>query len=118
MHPKDAEGIANSTDPDQTAPMIWVCTVCPDLSVQKLRKITVFTVPFLNIHLFCLSDILGYNAISGEEVCLSTTSCLLKSIQNPHILINDISFHHSDHCLDTSFEYKDNIIFEKLVLKC
>ena len=43
MHPKDAEGIANSVDPDQTAPsLIWVCTVCPDLSVRKLRKIMVF----------------------------------------------------------------------------
>ena len=41
MHPKDAEGIANSVDLDQTAPPIWVCTVCPDLSVRKLRKITV-----------------------------------------------------------------------------
>ena len=43
MHPKNAQGIANSVDPDQTAPsLIWVCTVCPDLSVQKLRKITVY----------------------------------------------------------------------------
>ena len=46
MHPKDAEGIANSVDPDQTAPdqtapLIWVCTVCPDLSVRKLRNIMV-----------------------------------------------------------------------------
>ena len=44
MHPKDAEGIANSVDPDQTAPrsrLIWVCTVCPDMSIRKLRKITV-----------------------------------------------------------------------------
>ena len=35
MHPKDAEGIANSIDPDQTAPrssLIWVCIVCPVLS--------------------------------------------------------------------------------------
>ena len=39
MHPKDAAGIANSVDPDQTAP-IWVCTVCPDLSVRKFRIIT------------------------------------------------------------------------------
>ena len=37
MRPKDADGIANSVDPDQTAPrsslirssLIWVCTVCP-----------------------------------------------------------------------------------------
>ena len=41
MHPKDAAEIANSVDPDQTAPLIWVCTVCSDLSVQKLRNITV-----------------------------------------------------------------------------
>ena len=46
MHPKDAEGIANSVDPDQTrSSLIWVCTVCPDLSVRKLRKITVFFFP-------------------------------------------------------------------------
>ena len=42
MHLKDAEGIANSVDPDQTS-LIWVCTVCPDLSVRKLRNITVST---------------------------------------------------------------------------
>ena len=39
--PKGANGIANSEDPDQTAPLgaVWsgVCTVCPDLSVRKLR---------------------------------------------------------------------------------
>ena len=34
MSPNDADGIANSVDPDQTA-------LCPDLSVRKLRKITV-----------------------------------------------------------------------------
>ena len=28
MHPKDAEGIANSVDPDQA--LIWICTVCTD----------------------------------------------------------------------------------------
>ena len=38
----DANGIAKSEDPDQTASsLIWVCTVCPDLSVRKLRVITV-----------------------------------------------------------------------------
>ena len=52
MSPNDADGMANSVDPDQTAPLgaadcssrsslIWVCTVCPDLSVRKLRIITV-----------------------------------------------------------------------------
>ena len=46
MCPKDAEWIANSVDPDQTAPLgavclIWVYTVCPGLSIWKLRIITV-----------------------------------------------------------------------------
>ena len=37
MPPKDADEIGNSEDPDQTAPdPLGVCTVCPDLSVQKL----------------------------------------------------------------------------------
>ena len=40
MSPKDAEGIANSVDRDETA-LLWVCTVCPYLSVQRLRIITV-----------------------------------------------------------------------------
>ena len=39
-----ANGRANSADPDQTqsrSSLIWVCTVCPDLSVPKFRVITV-----------------------------------------------------------------------------
>ena len=40
IHSKDADRMANSVDPDQTAP-IWVYTVCLDLSVQKIRIITV-----------------------------------------------------------------------------
>ena len=39
---KDANGIANSEDPDQTAPrsgLILVCTVCPDLSVRNLGSL-------------------------------------------------------------------------------
>ena len=49
MSPKNADGFANSVDLDQTAPLsslIWVLTVCPDLSVQKLRIITVSTVAY------------------------------------------------------------------------
>ena len=44
MGRKDADGIANSVDPDQTAPrssLSWVYTVCPNLPVRKLRIITV-----------------------------------------------------------------------------
>ena len=34
MHPKDADRIANNVDPDQTrSSLIWVYTVCPELSV-------------------------------------------------------------------------------------
>ena len=33
----DAEGMANSADPEhQTAHLIWIFTVCPNLSIQKL----------------------------------------------------------------------------------
>ena len=39
MSPNDADGMANSVDPDQ----IWVSTVCPGISVWKLRIITVPT---------------------------------------------------------------------------
>ena len=42
---KGGDGIANSVDPDQTAPrssLFWVCTVCSDLSVPILRTFTVF----------------------------------------------------------------------------
>ena len=47
MGPKDAEGMAKSVDPDQTAPLgdsssrsslIWVYTVCPDMSFRKLKE--------------------------------------------------------------------------------
>ena len=41
MHPKYADGMANGVDPDQTAPLILVYTLCLDLNVQKLRIITV-----------------------------------------------------------------------------
>ena len=39
MSPNDADGMANSVDPDQ----IWVSTVCPGIPVRKLRIITVPT---------------------------------------------------------------------------
>ena len=42
MSPNDADGMANSVDPDQTSrsSLIWVCTVCPGISVWKLKIIT------------------------------------------------------------------------------
>ena len=41
---KGGDGIANSVDPDQTAPrssLFWVSTVCSDLSVPLPRTFTV-----------------------------------------------------------------------------
>ena len=44
MSPNDADGMANSVDPDQTrSSLIWVCTVWLDLPVRKLRNITVIS---------------------------------------------------------------------------
>ena len=45
MHPKAADGIANTVDPDQTAPseadpFIHCLPIKTELSVQKLRIIT------------------------------------------------------------------------------
>ena len=39
MHLEDAGGMANSVDPDQTAPLsslIWICTICLDLFIEFL----------------------------------------------------------------------------------
>ena len=62
MCPKCADGMANSVDTDQTAP-IWVCTVCPDLSVRKLRIITV-QVGISNAKLGIVICSMGVEAIS------------------------------------------------------
>ena len=44
MSPNDADGMANSVDPDPTrSSLIWVCTVWLDLPVRKLRNITVIS---------------------------------------------------------------------------
>ena len=42
MHPKDADVMANSVDPDQS--LILVCTVCCDLSVPIHRICTVYMI--------------------------------------------------------------------------
>ena len=63
MSSKDADRMANSVDPDQTAPLgslIWVCTVCPGISVRKLRIITVFLTYIL---FFLLSTNLAFSAL-------------------------------------------------------
>ena len=47
MRQKDADALANSVVPDQTAPrssLIWVCTVCSELSGPMLRSLTIVRV--------------------------------------------------------------------------
>ena len=48
--------MANSVDPDQRA--VRVCAVCPDLSVRKLRIITVYSYP-PHKFLFCRRQYMG-----------------------------------------------------------
>ena len=51
MSTNDADGMANSVDPYQTrSSLIWVCTICPDISVRKLRIITVKDIFRLFLH--------------------------------------------------------------------
>ena len=71
MHPKDAEGIANSVDPDQTALLIWVCTVCPDLSVRKLRIITVIGF-YKSSHLVIASKYESVHDKTNKMTCASS----------------------------------------------
>ena len=56
MYPKDAAGIANRVD---RSSLIWVCTVCPNLSVRKLRIIKVALRAFGSGGLENLKHILG-----------------------------------------------------------
>ena len=67
MYPKDADGIANSVDPDQTAPfrssLIWVCTVSSDLPVPIFRILMVILVKIfccdanIQVRLFKLNSV-------------------------------------------------------------
>ena len=72
MCPNDADGMANSVDPDQTAPrssLIRVCTVCPGISVQKLRIITVRTLHiifFIYILLFVCIKYLSMSVLIDQ----------------------------------------------------
>ena len=76
MSPNDADGMANSVDPDQTAPLgasrsslILVCTVCPSLSVRKLRNITGYKFEFnslcreyIYLTLFMFTEIVAFSS--------------------------------------------------------
>ena len=59
MHIKDAGGIANNVDYDQTVPsgrnsLIWVCTVCSDLSFPIVRIFVELKPGTHGLHIFYL----------------------------------------------------------------
>ena len=71
MRPKDADGMANSVDPDQTAP-IWVCSVCPDLS-----NIKVLIVRRSVLWLLCQKHFVSFLETSREIMVLSVLCKLI-----------------------------------------
>ena len=60
MHPKDADRVTNSVDPDQTtAGAVWSESTlfqCPDLSVWILRIITIGMKKFIDILMLNIYD--------------------------------------------------------------
>ena len=94
FYQNDANGIANCEDPDQTAQdssssLIWVCTVCPDLSVQKLRVITVVSVLG---QLQYLQDFqLQFNELFATEK-LYTCSLDISSVEMPSMTVGVLAF--------------------------
>ena len=95
MSPNDADGMANSVDPDQTAPLIWVCTVCPGISVRKLRIITVCVMLFEIFQMCMCSHPLGQNLryygmhigiLTLKQCGIATKSILVKYCKDPENL--------------------------------
>ena len=52
--PKDMEGLTKCVDPDQTALLIWVCTVCTDLPVPIFRTLKVNVLFCTLLHILAL----------------------------------------------------------------
>ena len=75
---KDANGIANSEDPDQTA------AVCPDLSVRKLWIITVFLAQHLRMSYLS-------STINKQTENLMTTYSFVYILQNEPGLLENLS---------------------------
>ena len=71
MHPKDAVGIANSVDPDQTAPVGADSDLglhcLPDLSVRKLGNITV-SYDLNNLALYTVQPVLSKHPRDNVKV--------------------------------------------------
>ena len=83
MSPNNADGMANSVDPDQRSSLIWVCTVYPDLSVRKLRNITV--------HL-CHRETVCWRSWRQEKLCCFTTQFCISSICVKREFVNRVWF--------------------------
>ena len=78
MRPNDADGIANSVDPGQTA-LIWVYTVCSDLSVRKFRNIKVIIISELP---FSKTQIPQYaHSKQGSKSCFTGHVSLKESLK-------------------------------------
>ena len=78
MCTNNADGMANSVDPVQTAPrssLIWACTVYSDLPVAIIRIFTIHT----------------YNFLSGPEIdpycSVAAMSCITKYWSSCHVQV-------------------------------
>ena len=93
--PNIADRMANSVDPDQTAPLghsfrsslIWVFSVCPGISVWKLRIITVhvsgdqFISSVRSLHMPCMfisSNFLYWYEPQKGNICIWFMSCMIR----------------------------------------
>ena len=85
MPQKGADGMANSVDSGQTA-LIWVYTVCPDLSVRKLGIITVFTIT-TNFSSYVRKYRWSYSPLAKSKKCMfRVTRPYLNLLVKPGIL--------------------------------
>ena len=92
--PKDTDGIANLVDPGQTAPLIWVFTVCPGRSVRKLRIIKVISPPYFMKNIMKTYYVSFWCSFFPQlEWC---TPQMLKTCQACHILVFILE---TKHCL-------------------
>ena len=81
MHPKDADGMANSVDPEQTSrsSLIWVYTVCLDLPFRKLWIIMVMKLLLLGFEIKLLKTT-GIYRNGSYCIIQSATHVLLMSL--------------------------------------
>ena len=79
MCPNNADGTANRVDPDQTAPLIWIYTVCLDQPVRNSGSLWELPLP----------DSSWYYKITSE--CLQVCTPLSQFLSILSLCIQDIS---------------------------